>query len=84
LQFCNGLIAEKHRGRRNVSGSGSQQGGQMEPKRLNLDDLFISKFTYSFDAFIKDLSKLKTKYTISDIVLMFRQPFIKNLYGVNR
>jgi hypothetical protein len=81
LQFCNGLIAEKHRGR-NVSGS--QQGGQMEPKRLNLDDLFISKFTYSFDAFIKDLSKLKTKYTISDIVLMFRQPFIKNLYGVNR
>ena len=83
MQFCNGLIAEKHRGR-NVSGSGSQQGGQMEPKRLNLDDFFISKFTYSFDAFIKDLSKLKTKYTISDIVLMFRQPFIKNLYGVNR
>jgi len=54
----------------------------MELKRLN--DLFISKFTYSFDAFIKDLSKLKTKYTISDIVLTFRQHLINNLSGVNR
>ena len=45
---------------------------------------FKSKFTFPFDAFIKDLSKPKTKYVISAIVLMFGTTFINNSYGVNR
>ena len=45
---------------------------------------FKSKFTFPFDAFIKDLSKPKTKYVISAIVLTFSTTFINNSYGVNR